>query len=390
MDILKAERAEFQTPKDLKPMLSGDGGPCLSVYIPLSTLPPSQSVKANLLLWKDTVKALEEKIAQFGASGRELLPSISDWDAVTQGEQPRGQGLAAFRSRGAFRVASLEEPTKPRAVAGPQFYIRPLLPELTMNKLFYLLALSKKNVRILRCTLHTSEEVPFPIGIVSRFDEWMNAAKPDHLSAKSATTGPSSGGPKGPMFTTSYERETQDQYVAHFYRQLDRGVNELLRGQTHPLVLAGVEQEIALYREVNTYPHLAKEYVQGAPNGLKAGEMHARAIDALLRCYEKRVDAALTEYDHRVGAGGTNRLKDVLKAAHEGRVLTLLVSDSLETTGSFDETTYTVKGRETGTPVDQDLVNDAAVQTILHAGQVLVAPNGKMPNGAPAAAIYRF
>ncbi|MGH9618379.1 MAG: hypothetical protein ACRD45_01540, partial [Bryobacteraceae bacterium] len=81
---------------------------------------------------------------------------------------------------------------------------------------------------------------------------------------------------------------------------------------------------------------------------------------------------------------------EVLKAAHEGRVLTLMVSDSLEATGSFDENTYVVKGRETGTSGDQDLVNDAVVQTILHAGQVLVAPNGKMPNGAPAAAIYRF
>lgn len=389
METAKAELAEFQTLKDLKPMLSTDG-PCLSVYIPLSTLPPNQSVKANLLLWRDTVKSLEEKIPQHGSAGRELLASIADWDAVTQGEQPQGQALAAFRSPAVFCVARVDEPVKPRAVIGPRFYVRPLLPELSNNKLFYLLALSKKNVRMLRCTLRASEELSFPAGTVSSFDDWMNTAKPDHLSAKSAATGPSSGSAKGPMFTTSYQRETQDQYVAHFYRQLDRGVNEMLRGQTHPLVLAGVEPEIALYREVNTYPHLAKEYVQGAPNGLKAGEMHARAIDALLRCYEKKVDAALAEYDHKVGGGATNRLKDVLKAAHEGRVLTLVVSDSLETTGSFDENTYTVKGRETGTSDDRDLVNDAVVQTILHAGQVLVAPNGKMPNGAPAAAIYRF
>lgn len=118
--------------------------------------------------------------------------------------------------------------------------------------------------------------------------------------------------------------------------------------------------------------------------------MHARAINALLRCYDNRVDGALAEYNHKVGAGASNRLKDVLRAAHDGRVLTLLISDSLETTGSFDESTYTVKGRETGASSDEDLVNDAAVQTILHAGQVLVAPNSKMPNGSPVAAIFRF
>ncbi|MGH9639086.1 MAG: hypothetical protein ACRD3Y_03420 [Bryobacteraceae bacterium] len=389
MDALKAELAEFQSLKDLKPLLAGEG-PCLSAYVPLSPLPPNQSAKANLLLWKSTAKTLEEKLKQYGGNGRELLASIADWDAVTQGEQPQGQGVAAFRSPDVFRFTWIEEPVKSRAVAGPNFYIRPLLPELTNHKTFYLLALSKKNVRMLRCTLRRSEEIPFPAGTVANYEEWMNTAKPDHVSAKSAATGPSSGGAKGPMSTTSVERETQDQYVAHFYRQIDRGVNELLRGHVEPLVLVAVEQELALYRDVNTYPNLARETVQGAPNSLKAGEMHARAINALLRCYENKVDSALSEYDHKAGGGATNRLKEVLKAAHEGRVLTLMVSDSLEATGSFDENTYVVKGRETGTSGDQDLVNDAVVQTILHAGQVLVAPNGKMPNGAPAAAIYRF
>jgi len=62
----------------------------------------------------------------------------------------------------------------------------------------------------------------------------------------------------------------------------------------------------------------------------------------------------------------------------------------LETTGSFDEATHTVKGRETGSSEDEDLVNDAVVQTILHAGQCLVVPNSKMPNGAPLSDIFRF
>jgi hypothetical protein len=151
-----------------------------------------------------------------------------------------------------------------------------------------------------------------------------------------------------------------------------------------------VESQLALYREINSYPHLAEEGVQGAPNGLKSGEMHARAIEALNRCYDLQVDEALAEWNHKVGGGGSSRLKEVITAAHEGRVLTLLVSDSLETTGSFDENTYKVTGRETGKPDDEDLVNDAAVQAVLHAGKVFVVPHHKMPNGAAVAATFRF
>ena len=114
------------------------------------------------------------------------------------------------------------------------------------------------------------------------------------------------------------------------------------------------------------------------------------ALDALARCYTRKTEEQLAEYNHKVGGGASNRLKEILPATYEGRVLTLLVSDSVETTGAFDEATYTVKGRETGSSEDEDLVNDAVVQTILHAGQVYVVPNSKMPHGTPLAAIYRF
>ncbi|HEX3684459.1 MAG TPA: hypothetical protein VHU83_18125 [Bryobacteraceae bacterium] len=389
MDTLKAELAEFQTARDLKTILAAEG-PCLSAYLTLSTAPPNQSAKANALEWKETLRALEPKLTRNGAAARELVESIRDWDGILQGREAQGRSIAVLRSPEVFRVTWIEEAVKSRAEIGPHFYIRPLLPDLTRDKAFYILALSQKDVRLLRCTARTSEEVPFPQHVAASFDAYMNTEKPDHLTEGRSSPGPGAGSSKGVMFTVSSEREDKAEYLAHFYRQIDRGVEEVLRGKNEPVVLAGVEYELALYRSLNSNLHLARESVQGAPNSLKSGEMHARALDAMSRCYEKKVDEALAQYNHKVGAGASNRLKDVVTAAHDGRVLTLLVSDSLETTGVFDESTHTVKGRETGGSEDEDLINDAAVQTILHAGQVFVVSNSKMPNGAPLAAIFRF
>lgn len=380
MDTLKAETTEFESLKDLKPMLSSRG-PCLTVY---------QSAKGKVLEWKESLRTLEPKITQYGPEGRELLKTISDWKALAPEDEPRGKSIAVFRSPEVFRVTWVDEQVRRRAFIGPHFYIRPVLAGLTRNKTFYILALSQKNVRLLRCTPRTSEEIPLPAGIAMNYEAYMNTAKPDHMKDNRSSPGRDAGSSKGVMFGTGSEREDKDEYLAHFFGQIDRGVNEKLRGKTQPLVLAGVEYELALYQNINTYPHLAREFVRGAPNSLKSGEMHARALDAMLRCYEMKVDSALAEYNHRAGGGASNRLKEVITAAHDGRVVTLLVSDSLETTGSFNEATHTVKGRETGTSEDEDLINDAAVQTILHAGQVLVVPNGKMPNGAPLAAIFRY
>jgi Bacterial archaeo-eukaryotic release factor family 3 len=386
---MKAELADFRSLKDLKPILSSRP-PCLSVYMPLDAAPANQSAKANALRWRECLRSLEPKIEQNGSEARELLKSISDWDAIWGEEKHTGKSIAVFRSPDIFSVTSLEEPVKGKAVLGPHFCVRPLLPELTKDGTFYILALSQKDIRVLRCTSSSSEEVPLPASVPRSFDAYMNNVKPDHVLDNRGTPGPGAGSSKGIMFSTSTDKEDRDEYLAHFYKQIDRGLNEMLRRKTEPVVPVGVEYELALYRSLNTYPHLAEEAVQGAPNSLKAGEMHARALDAISRQYGKKVDDALAEYNHKVGGAASNRLKDIIPAAHEGRVLTLLVSDSSETTGSFDEATYTVKGRETGSSEDEDLVNDAVVQTILHAGHVFVVPNSKMPNGAPLSAIFRF
>jgi hypothetical protein len=117
--------------------------------------------------------------------------------------------------------------------------------------------------------------------------------------------------------------------------------------------------------------------------------MHTRAIDALNRHYGGQIDGFLAEYNHKAGSGASNRLSDVVVAAHEGRVLSLLISDTLECSGVFDESTYQPHLRAAAA-AQEDLVNDAALQTILHAGQVFVGPNNRLPDGAPAAAIFRY
>lgn len=358
--------------------------------MPLDAAPANQSAKANALRWRECLRTLEPKIQQNGSEAHNLLESVSDWNTIWAEGRRASKSIAVFRSQDVFRVTAVDESVRGKAVLGPHFYVRPLLPGLTRENAFYILALSQKDVRVLRCTRSTSDEVGLPASVATSFDGYMNIAKPDHVTDNRSSPGPSAGSSKGVMFSTSTDKEDKGEYLAHFYKQIDRGLNEILRGKTDPVVPVGVEYELALYRTLTTCLHIIEEGVHGAPNSLKAGEMHARALDALSSQYNKKVDEALAEYNHKVGGGASNRLKDIVPSAHDGRILTLLVSDSLETTGSFDEATHTVKGRKTGSSEDEDLVNDAVVQTILHAGQVFVVPNGKMPNGAPLSAVFRF
>lgn len=394
MEAVK-EAASFENVSDLKPLLVATP-PCLTIYFPLgdaSSEGRSPNPKQSKLRWKECLRGLEGKAAQSGPAGGELLESVRNLAdlAPESALEGTGQTLVVFRSPDKFQASLLSQSLPERAVIGPHFFVRPLLADLVRDRVFYLLALSQKNTRLLRCDAKSSEAIPLPQDVKTDFEVWMNQVKPDHTAVYNAMTagaqgasGPNALAPKGA------DQDAKDEYLSHFFKQVDRGVSETLKGKTEPLILCGVEYELPVYTEVNSYPHLAPEQVRGAPNGLKAGEMHARALEALERVYGRTIEDALETMDHRVGGGASTRLKEVVTAAHDGRVLTLLMSDAQETTGVFDEATHSVKAKETGTADDEDLVNDAAVQTILHAGNVLVVPHNKMPNGSPVAAIFRY
>jgi hypothetical protein len=116
----------------------------------LAAAPANQSAKTNALRWRECLRTLDAKVQQSGSEAHELVESIGDWDAIWGEEKQNGKSIAVFRSPDVFSVTSLTEPVKGRAVLGPHFYVRPLLPELARNNIFYILALSQKDVRVSR------------------------------------------------------------------------------------------------------------------------------------------------------------------------------------------------------------------------------------------------
>jgi hypothetical protein len=50
------------------------------------------------------------------------------------------------------------------------------------------------------------------------------------------------------VFGTNSDRERHEEYLRHFFKEVDKGVNRILEGRAGPLILAGVEEEVALYR----------------------------------------------------------------------------------------------------------------------------------------------
>jgi len=77
-------------------------------------------------------------------------------------------------------------------------------------------------------------------------------------------------------------------------------------------------------------------------------------------------------------------------AAHHGRVDVLFVALGIQVWGAIDLSTNTVHEHEDHEPGDEDLLDLAAIQTILNGGIVYAVEPEQVPDHAPLAAVFRY
>ena len=83
------------------------------------------------------------------------------------------------------------------------------------------------------------------------------------------------------------------------------------------------------------------------------------------------------------------RLEEILAAARDGRVDSLLIAADETIWGHFDEGRGIAAAR--GTPNgEEDLLNLAAVMTLATGGTAFSLPRDKLPRSVPAAAALRY
>ena len=238
------------------------------------------------------------------------------------------KGLAIYRSPNMLKAFRVPRELTESVSVGDHFNIVPLLPMLNADQTFYILALSQRHIRLLRCTSHSSEEVALPDSIPKTLWEDKQSDQPDHDQNNMATGGPSTGSMRGVISSTNTDREDRGEYLMHFYKHVDKGVTELLKKEGAPLVIAGVDYETAMYRKESTYPQLVEEPVHGAPDGLKGGELHKRALEAVQSYFEIPLAQALARYEKQAGGErASTTVKEIVKGAFDGRVAELILAE---------------------------------------------------------------
>jgi hypothetical protein len=179
--------------------------------------------------------------------------------------------------------------------------------------------------------------------------------------------------------------------ILRHFRQIDKGLHDLLKGEQMPLVLAGVEYLFTIHRQANTCPYWVDKGVTGNPDELGVKELHGRAWSVVEPLHFKAQDQAVARYKQLAGTGlASSNLESTIRAAYRGRVESLFVPVDIQRWGRFGPNANVVHSRPNPGPEDQDLLDSATMQTLLHSGAVYAVKPEEVPDGAVQAAVFRY
>jgi hypothetical protein len=379
---------------DLRELAQGES-PCVSLYLP--THRAGAETQQDPIRFKNLLREAEERLsaeAGDGAGGELLAPARRLLDDHPFW-QHQSDGLAMFLSPGVRRLYRLPLAFEELVVVGERFHLAPLLPLLGGDGLFYVLALSQNRVRLLAATRHRVREIdlrdiPESLADALGYD-WEQRSLQFHSAAPRGVAGPTSGG-RAPIYHghgTGVDDEKEE--VAKFLHLVDNGVRKLLHEPAEPVVVAAVDWVASLYRDLTKLNNLVAEPLEGNPDVEPAEELHRRALEKVEPLFEADRARAAERFAVAAGTGRAGeRVEEVLLAAADGRVDVLWVDPAFHRWGRFDRAARKIEVHSERGNGDEDLLDRAALETLLHGGTVHAVAAEEVPGGEGLAALYRF
>lgn len=380
------------TREDLKNLLQHRESLCFSMYMP--THPRDANHEQDRIRLKNLLRRAQKTVAEQAADDQGLQSSLESAGRllVDDGFWSRiGEGLALFVDSNHWSYYRLPLPFEELFVSGRHFYLKPLLPLLTDNGRYYLLALSRRKPRLLYCTRFHATEIELP-DLPGSLEETLGYDwEPRSLQFHTGAAG-GGGGDRPAMFhgQGAGVDDTKDDVIRYF-RRVDRCLQKALSDPEAPLVLAGVEPLPPLYRQVNSYANLMDAVVEKNPDDEKDESLQRRGWEIVAHFFEQSRKEAEERYHNNRGTGyATADPLTVVPAARFGRVDVLFVALGEQLRGRFDPQNSQVRIEDPPDESSEDLLNLAALDTLQNGGTVYAVEPEQVPETGPLAALLRY
>jgi hypothetical protein len=385
----------FLSRLELESLMTPSEGAHISIFMP--TYRVGRETRQNRIRLKNLIRDAEKQLIEMGyrvPDAQALLQPAEDLLGPTDFWRYPGDGLAIFLSADTARRYSLPIRLKKKLVVADRFQVKPLLPLFSGDGSFFVLALSQNEVRLLQGTRSEVAQVELE-NLTDSLARMLKAEGSEkHLNWYTPSGSPGAPGRNAAIFHGSGSGTENDRAkLLDYFREVDKGLRSILQSEQAPLVLAGVEYLHTLYREASSYPHIFETGISGNPEQLRVDELHAEAWRILQPHFQQIKQTAKKRYRQLAGQNShlaSDDLHKILPAALHGQVELLFVAVGAQQWGEFDPVSLQVHQNEAYRPGNDDLLDRAAVLTLLNGGTVFAVRKDQVPSQSLAAAILRY
>lgn len=383
MDIL--------TMKQFKSLAEIKSDQAISIYLPTHRF--GKKTEQDPIRFKNLLNEAEKRLLNQGLRkpvvdsllrpALDMLPNAGFW-------KYNSDGLAVFITADFFKVYRLPITFEELIVTSSQFHLKPLLPFFARDGHFYVLSLSQKQCKLYEGTKHTIDEIEFE----ETLPDFAEAMKYDQFSKElqfHTSIATTSGGENAAMFHGHDPSDDDKKRLLQWFQKVDQTISTLLADENSPMVLAGVEYLIPIYKEASSYANIVENSIKGNPEELRPEEIHKKAWPILMPRFSQEEKDAKERYFELKNKGQTSQsIDEALFAAHHGKIETLFIAIGEQVWGDYDIEKQTLEIHTSNLSGDYDLLDVAAIQTIQNGGNVFMVDAENIPDHNHLAAIFRY
>ncbi|MFN2395858.1 MAG: hypothetical protein ABR597_09245 [Bacteroidales bacterium] len=366
----------------------------ISIYIPTHRAGKEVNEKVDQINLKNQVQKVAKELESWQLDNRQiddLLDPVNKLVNDTGFWNNQSDGLAIFRNMNRFEYYSVPVVFEEFTYVSDHFYLKPMISYLNDDGKYFLLALSLSGVKFFEGFPHQINEVEVHDLLPEQLEDAVGYDfKEKHLQFRSGQT-PSNAN-EGMYHGHGKGNEEEKPEILKYFRAINNGLMEMIKNKNRPLVIACVDYLFPLYKEVNEYQNLWEEFIAGNPEHEDPVLLHEKTRELLSKYFTRDREKVRNTFEHALSNNlASYNEEEIVPAAFNKRVETLLVKNRENMWGMFDKESNTIKPREQQTQFKSCMLNFAAVHTMLNGGKVYLMESDEMPESTSKLnAIFRF
>lgn len=382
------------TAENLDSLFRHRGNRCLSIYLPIHVEPPAS--EQNPIRLRNLLAKAREILDSNDVPAAETDELFAPFDQMIENPETllaNAETLAFFVSDDTATSVTLPFRVSATIHVADRFLIKPLVKLRQENPTYTALCLARGEVRVLRGTRTHIERISVP-GMPEEIEDVTRLDDPEKsLQHHASDTTTVKGGPGSALFAQFHGQGLPSDYersqIERFLREVGKSLDAHLSGDSDPLLIFGVEQNLGLLKALHEIDNRIVLEKQQDPQNWTDEDVRKEAWKLLQPECEKMLVEKLNLLEAARSQDETiDDVSEAALAASTGRLNLVAVAVDTEKPGTCDAESGKVEQSES--PGAGDLLDLIASETITHGGEAIVVESGSLPEGSAVLASKRF